>query len=121
MSSTSPKKKRVGRTAKLYTSDQLRDIKTKYHNFQEMVDFAKKYVKPFEIHCTSSASAIVGPPTKTRRRFTQKKKEVYLHYFIIGNHCETVRAFDINKSTVRGMINARPFPDKMKLSSNSRC
>ena len=66
MSSTSPTKK--------HTSGQLRDIKAKYHNFHEMVDFAKKYVKPFEIHCTSSTYAIVRPPTKTQRRFTQKKK-----------------------------------------------
>ena len=61
---------------------------------------------------------IVRPPTKTRRRFTQKKKkEVHLHYSIGGNYCETARTFDINESTVRGMIDAPPLPDKMKLSS----
>ena len=40
-----------------------------------------------------------------------------LHYAISGNYCKAARAFDINESTVRGMIHVRPLPDKMKLSS----
>ena len=57
------------------------------------------------------------PPTKTRRRFTQKKKEeIRLHYSVSGSYCETARAFDINGSTVRGIIDAS-VPDKIKPSS----
>ena len=63
-------------------------------------------------------SVIVRPPTKTRRRFPQKKKEeVRLHYSISGKYCETARAFDINESTDQRIIDARLLPDKMKLSS----
>ena len=47
----------------------------------------------------------------------RRKKKYACIYSISGNYCETVRAFDINESTVRGMIDARPLPDKMKLSS----
>ena len=66
---------------------------------------------------TASVSVIVRLPTKTRRRFTQKKKEeVRLHYSISGSYCETARTFDINELTVRGMIDARPLPDKINLS-----
>ena len=63
-------------------------------------------------------SAIGKPPTKTRRRFTQRKKgEVGLYYSVRGNYCETARAFDINESTVRGMVDARPLLGKIKHSS----
>ena len=68
----------------------------------------------------SHLSAIVRRPTKTRRCFTQKKTEVRLHCSISGNYCKAARAFDINESTVRGMIDVRPLPDKMKLSSISK-
>ena len=96
MSSPPPTKKRVGRATKLYTSDQVRDMIAKYHDFREMVDFSKKYDKLFEIHCKSSVSGIIRPPTKTWRHFTQKKKyEVHLHYSISGNYCETARAFAV--------------------------
>ena len=68
----------------------------------------------------SHLSAIVRRPTKTRRCFTQKKTEVRLHCSISGNYCKAARAFDINESTVQGMIDVRPLPDKMKLSSISK-
>ena len=75
MSSTPPAKKRVGRPTKLYTSDQVRNMIAKYHDIHEMVDFSEKYGQLFKIHCKSSVSVIVRPSTKTRRSFTQKKKE----------------------------------------------
>ena len=116
-----PRNKRVVIPTKLYTSDQARDMTAKYHGFHEMLDFSKKYDQLFENHCKSSMSVIIRPPTKTRRRFTQKKKEeLPLPYSISGNYCETARVFDINESTVLGMIDARPLPNKMKLSSKYR-
>ena len=75
VSSPPPAKKRVGKPTKLFTSDQVRDMIEKYHDFHKMVDFSKKYEQLIEIHYKSSGSAIDKPPTKTRRRFTQKKKE----------------------------------------------
>ena len=97
----------------------VRDMIAKYQDFYKMIDFSKKYDQLFKINCKSSASVIVRLPTKTRKCFTQKKKEkVRLYYFINGNYCETVRTFDINESiTVWGMINAGSLPNKMKLSS----
>ena len=116
-----PTKKRVGIPSKLYASDQARDMIAKYHGFHEMLDLSNKYDQLFENHCKSSMSAIVRPPTKTQRRFTEKKKEeLPLNYSISGNYCETARVFDINESTVLGMIDARPLPNKMKLSSKCR-
>ena len=83
MPSPPPTKKLVGRPTKLYTSDQVRGMTAKYHNFHVMVEFSKKYDQLFEIYCKPTVSAIVSPPTKTRRSFTQKKKEeVYFHYSI---------------------------------------
>lgn len=73
-------KKHVGRPTRVYTSDQVRDIITKHHNFLEMIDFSKKYDQLFEIHCQSSMSAISRLPTKTWRCFTQKKKK-YAYIF----------------------------------------
>ena len=118
MSLSPPTKKHVGRPTKVYTSDQARDLIAKYHDFHETVDFSKKYDQLFRIYCKSSVSVIVRPATKTPRGFTEiKKEEVRLRYSISGNYCETARAFDINESSVREMIDARLLPDKMKLSS----
>ena len=47
-------KKCVGRPAKLYTSDQVRDMIAKHHDFQEMVNFSKKYDQLFEIYSKPS-------------------------------------------------------------------
>ena len=58
-----------------------------------------------------------GFPAKLGDALTQKKKEeVRLHYSISGNYSEGARAFDINESTVRGTIDVRSLPNKMKLS-----
>ena len=89
----------------------------KYHDFYVMVDFYAKFDQQFEFYCKSSTSAIFSPPSKTRRRFTQNKKEVRLHYSINGNFAETAKVFGIIESTVRGMIKARPVRDNIKLSS----
>ena len=105
------------RPTKLFTSDQVRDMIEKYHTFHKMVDFSKKYEQLIEIHYKSSGSVIDKPPTKTRRSFTQQKKEeTRLHYSVSGSYCETARAFDIKESTVRGIIDAS-VPDKIKPSS----
>ena len=76
-----------------------------------------RYDQQFEFYCKSSTSTIFSPPSKTRRRFTQNKKEVRLHYSINGNLAKTAKVFCVNESTVRGMIKARPVPDKIRLSS----
>ena len=82
-----------------------------------MIVFYTKYDQQFEFYCKSSTSAIFSPPSKTRRRFTENKKEVSLHYSINGNFAEKAKVFCLNESTVRGMIKARPVPDNIKLSS----
>ena len=70
-----------------------------------MVDFYTKYNQRFEFYCKSSKLAIQSPPSKTRRRFTQKKKEeVRLHYSISGKIAQTAKTFGINESTVWGII-----------------
>ena len=117
ISSPPPAKKRVGRPTKLFTSDQVRDIIEKYHDFHKMVDFSKKYEQLMEIHYKSSGSVIDKTLTRTRRRFTQKKKEeIRLHYSVSGSYCETAKAFDINELTVRSIIDAS-VPDEIKPSS----
>ena len=117
VSSPPPAKKRVGRPTKLFKSDQVKDMIEKYNYFRKMVDFSKKYEQLIEIHYKLSESVIDKPPTKTRRRFTQKKKEeIRLHYSVSGSYCETATAFDINESTVRGIIDAS-VPDRIKPSS----
>ena len=47
-------KKCVGRPANLYTSDQVRDMIAKHHDFQEMVNFSKNYDQLFEIYSKPS-------------------------------------------------------------------
>ena len=73
-----------------------------------------RYDQQFEFYCKSSTSTIFSPPSKTRRRFTQNKTEVRS---INGNLAKTAKVFCVNESTVRGMIKARPVPDKIRLSS----
>ena len=46
-----------------------------------------------------------------------KEEEVYLHFSIGGNYCETARTFDINKSTVGGIVDACLLLDKMNILS----
>ena len=60
-----------------------------------------KYGLKIGFSCKSSTSVILSPPSKTRRRFTQKQNEkVRLHYYICGNFAETPKTFAINESTV---------------------
>ena len=82
-----------------------------------MVDFYTKYDQQFEFYSKSSTSVIISLSSKTRKPFTQNKKEVRLYYSINENFAETAKVFGINESTVRGMIKARPVPDNIKLSS----
>lgn len=46
-----------------------------------------------------------------------KEEEVCLHFSIGGNYCETARTFDINKSTVGGIVDACLLLDKMNILS----
>ena len=71
-----------------------------------------KYDQQFEFYCKSPTSAIFSPSSKTRKRFTQNKKEVRAYITLL---METF--FGINESTVRGMIKAHPAPDDIKHSS----
>ena len=48
---------------------------SKIPRFYAMIDFFKKYDQEFEYYCKSSTLAILSPPSKTPRRFTQNKKE----------------------------------------------
>ena len=83
-----------------------------------MFDFYTKYDQQFEFYCKSATSVIVSPSSKTRRRFTQKKKEeVHLHYSNSVKFVETAKSFSINESMARGMVKARPVPHNIKLSS----
>ena len=76
LSSPSPTKKRVGRPIKLYTSDQVRDMITKYHYFQEMVDFSKN-VSPSCLRFTASHPCLrpLGRLPKLGDALPQKRKK----------------------------------------------
>ena len=70
----------------------------KHHDFNEMVDFYKRYNQQFEIYSQSSELKTLGLPSKTQKRFTQiKKQEIRLHYAVSGNYNETGRAFGLNE------------------------
>ena len=89
----------------------------KHHDFNEMVDFYKRYNQQFEIYSQSSELKTLGLPRKTRKRFTQiEKQEIHLHYAASGNYAEMGRAFDLNESTVRGVVGVHPIAAK-RLSS----
>ena len=89
----------------------------KCHDFWKMVDHYKSYDLQVESYCKSSPDADLGDPSNTRRRFTnQKKAEMRLHYSTTGNFRETARAFNLNQSTVRGIIKTRPVTGKIIIS-----
>ena len=88
----------------------------KHHDFNEVVDFYKRYNQQFEIYSQSSELKTLGQPSKTRKGFTQIKQEIRLHYAARRNYAETGRAFGLNESTVRGVVGAHPITDK-RLSS----
>ena len=97
--------------------EQAQNIMAKHHDFNEMVDFYKRYNQQFEIYSQSSELKTLGLPRKTWKRFTQiKKQEIRLHYAASGNYAEKGRAFGLNESTVRGVIGVHPLADK-RLSS----
>ena len=50
----------------------------------------------------------------------KRMKKYACIYSINGNYRETARVFYINKSTVRGMIDARPLPEKIKVLEQMR-
>ena len=79
--SSPPANKRVGRPTKPYTFEQAQNTMAKYHGFYVMVDFYTKYDQKLNFCRKSSTSAVLSPPSKTRRRYNQKKmEEVRLHY-----------------------------------------
>ena len=81
----------------------------KHHDFYVMVDFYTKYDQQFQFYRKSSTSAIFSPPSKTRRCFTQnKKEEVRLYYSTNGNFSETTKVFVINESTLGGNDQTSP-------------
>ena len=112
-----PKKKPVGRPMKPYTLEKAYEDMNKCHDFWKMVDHYKSYDLQVESYCKSSPDADLGGPSNTRRRFTnQKKAEMRLHYSTTGSFRETARAFNLNESTVRGIIKTRPVVGKIILS-----
>ena len=97
--------------------EQVQNIMAKYHDFNEMVDFYKRYNQQFEIYSQLSELKTLGLTSKTRKRFAQiKKQEIRLHYAASGTYAETGRVFDLNESIVRGVAGAHPIADK-RLSS----
>ena len=111
-----PKKKPVGRPMKPYMLEKAYEDMNKCHDFWKMVDHYKSYDLQVESYCKSSPDADLGGPSNTRRRFTnQKKAEMRLHYSTTGNFRETARAFNLNESTVRGIIKTCPVAGKIIL------
>ena len=99
---------------KPYTLEKAYEDINKCHDFWKMVDYYKSYD---ESYCKSSPDADLGGPSNTRRHFNnQKKAEMRLHYSTTGNFCETARAFNLNESTVRGIIKTLPVAGKIILS-----
>ena len=88
----------------------------KCHEFWKMVDHYKSNDLQVKLYCKYSPDADLDGPSNTRRRFTyQKKAEMRLHYSTTGNIRETARAFNLNESTVRGIIKT-PVASKIILS-----
>ena len=89
----------------------------KYHDFWSMVEEAKLYASKTETYyglssCDRELSDL--NTSKTRKRFTnQKKCEIRLHYLNSENLRETARAFGLNESTVRGIVNSKPISGKV--------
>ena len=101
---------------KPYTLERAYDI-NKCHDFWKMVNHYKSYDLQVKLCCKSSADADLGSPSNTRRRFTnQKKAAMPLHYSTTGNFRETARAFNLNESTVWGIIKTRPVACKIIIS-----
>ena len=81
-----------------------------------MVNHYKSYDLQVEPYIKSSPDADLGGPSNTRRRFTnQKKIDMRLHYSTTGNFRDTARAFNLNESTVRGIIKTCPVAGKIIL------
>ena len=66
----------------------------KCHDFWKMVDYYKSYDLQVD----------------------QRKAEMRLHYSTTGNFREKARAFNLNESTVRGIIKTHPVAGRMILS-----
>ena len=102
---------------KPYTLENAYKDMNKCHDFWKMVDHYKSYDLQVESYCKSSPDTDLGGPSNTRRRFTnQKKAEMRLYYSTTGNFRETARAFNLNESTVQGIINTYPAAGKIILS-----
>jgi len=89
------KKKPVGRPFKPITLQEVNQKMEKCHDFWNMVDHYQRYetiVENFYLLPSDDLSS----PTKSRKRFS-------------GNYHETARAFDLNESTVRGIVNTKPL------------
>ena len=66
------------RPTKLFTSDQVRDMIEKYHNFHKMVDFSKKYEQLIEIHYKSSGS-VISRLQKLGEALPKRRKKRYAY------------------------------------------
>ena len=94
---------------KPYMLEKAYEDMNKCHDFWKMVEV--------ESDCKSSPDADLVGPSNTRRRFTnQKKAEMRLHYSTTANFRETARAFNLNESTVRGIIKTCPVAGKIIIS-----
>ena len=101
---------------KPYTLEKAYKDINKCHDFWKMVDHYKSYDLQVKSYCKSSPDADLGGTSNNRRRFTnQKKAEMRLHYSTTGNFRETARAFNLNESTVRGIIKTCPVAGKIIL------
>ena len=89
-----PKEKPVGRPMKPYTLEKAYEDMNKCHDFWKMVDYYKSYDLQVD----------------------QRKAEMRLHYSTTGNFREKARAFNLNESTVRGIIKTHPVAGRMILS-----
>jgi len=104
------KEKPVGRPFKPITLQEVNQKMEKYHDYWNMVDHFQRYEKNVEKFYLLPSDDNLRSPTKTQNRFTnQKKAEIRLHYINSGNYHETARAFDLNESTVRGIVNTKPL------------
>ena len=103
------KEKPVGGAFKPITLQEVNQKIEQRHDNWNMVAHYQRYEKNVENFYLLPSDDNLRSPTKTRKRFTnQKKAEIRLHYINSGNYHETARAFDLNESTVRGIVNTKP-------------
>jgi len=78
------------------------------------LEYYQRYETNVEKYYLLPSGDNLRSPSKARKRFTnQKKAEIRFHYINSGNYHDTARAFDLNESTIRGIVNVKPLQGEL--------